>query len=62
MKTKSSGRFNVLSIIKISWNKARELVLRAYNPKVADELLKDLITKKNYPRHFDYRMEKDEQI
>lgn len=52
---------NALFLARITWSKTRELIYRVFDPEPADQYLVNLIESKKYPRHFDYRIDPDQQ-
>ena len=51
---------NALFLGRITWNKTRQFIYRVYNPELANKTLNSIISGKEYPREFDFRMEKDQ--
>ena len=50
---------NALFLARVTWNAKRKLMFRVYEPKAVNLYLQELISRKDYPREFDYRMEED---
>ena len=50
---------NALFLARVTWNATREILFRVYDPEVANEYLKEIVSSQSYPREFDYRMEED---
>ena len=51
---------NALFLARITWNGTRQLIWRVYDPESTNNFLTDLITRKDYPREFDYQIKDDE--
>jgi hypothetical protein len=52
-------RPNALFLARITWNKARELIYRVYEPEPCHQYLTRMINEKTSPRPFDYRIDND---
>ncbi|MEM8489082.1 MAG: DUF695 domain-containing protein [Bacteroidota bacterium] len=50
---------NALFLVRETWNKTRRMVWRVYDPEISHKYLQSLISSKNHPRPFDYKMEQD---
>lgn len=50
---------NALFLVRETWHQTRRMVWRVYDPEIPHKFLQSLITTKNHPRPFDYRMEQD---
>lgn len=55
------AKSNALWLLRETWKKTRRIAWRVYDPKVADETLKGIISSKEYPREFDYYLEQDKE-
>ncbi len=52
---------NGLFLAKITWNKTRELIWRIFDPEITNDFLTDLIERKDHLRHFDFRIDSDDE-
>lgn len=59
IKGADSDRPNALFLARITWNNTRELVWRVFDPALTNNLLQELISKDEFPRPLDYKMEND---
>ncbi len=59
IKGKNRDKPNALFLGRITWNGTRELIWRVFNPEKTNEFLKEIISKKNHERTFDYRIDED---
>ena len=59
LKVQDTEKPNALFLARITWNKTRELIWRVYDPDLADNYLKQLISNNSSPRFFDYRIDPD---
>ena len=50
---------NALFFASITWNGTREIIYRIFEPETANQYLQDILSKKKYPRPFDYRIDPD---
>lgn len=60
IKGEDKAKPNALFVGRITWNKTRQFIWRVHNPEIANKTLKQIIDSKDYPRHFDFRMESDQ--
>jgi hypothetical protein len=60
IKGEDKTKPNALFVGRITWNKTRQFIWRVHNPEIANNTLKQIIDSKDYPRHFDYRMQSDQ--
>lgn len=61
IKRENTEKSNALFLARITWNGTTEIIWRVYNAEITNELLKDLLKKKNYDRPFDYRIDPDKE-
>ncbi len=59
LKGTGSERQNALFLARITWNNTCELVWRVFEPALTNNILQDIISKNDFPRPFDYKMEND---
>ena len=52
---------NGLFLARITWNKTRELIWRIFDPEITNDFLSDLIERKDHLRHFDFRIDSDDE-
>ncbi|MGY4478147.1 DUF695 domain-containing protein [Bradyrhizobium sp. USDA 3364] len=50
---------NALFLARVTHNSLREIVWRVHDPHAADRVLREILSNKEYPRHFDYRIDND---
>lgn len=60
IKGNNKEKPNALFFARITWNSTRQLIYKIYSPELANDFLTKLIDSENYPREFNYRIEKDE--
>ena len=52
---------NALFLSKITWNQTIEMIWRVFEPEIVDELLRKILSTKQYVRKFDYRIDPDNE-
>lgn len=61
IKGEDKEKPNGLFLARITWNGARELIWRIFDPEITNDFLTNIIDDKDNLREFDYRIEEDEE-
>lgn len=50
---------NALFFARVTWNSTLQIIWKVFDAKIINNFLSEIIKNKDYPRHFDFRIEED---